>query len=550
TGITFKPESKVHMPCEPCILGKMTRGPFQPSTTSTTRPGECVFSDIKGPFRAAGLNRDYRYYVTYIDHFTRYTELFLLKRKSDQLDAFKAYEARMLTLHKHSVSCVEQLQTDNAGEYLSNACQAYYREKGIHHRTIIAYDSESNGLPERLNRAIMEIAEPMRVRANLSQEYWPFFVMAAVYLLNRRPHSSLPNRMTPFEAKYHKKPDLAHLRVLGCDAWVLTPTATRQNLDPHAKRAIFVGYATSQKAYQLWDPIHQRLLVSRDVIFNESGFSFWRDTNKEHDLDQRHYLPDEYITVPSPNDNAPVDRNDRNLDDTDDHIASSHELTDINQDCDSDETNCHDSLSKLPSQQELPVAPEDIDDSVPPPVLRYPQRERHTPGEWWKCSQAQYVNTKPGDQFFDDTIAHVKYNAYNATTHESLPHDDLPRPPLNDVQASDVKVPSSLREALNSPYGGYWSDAAHQEFRTLINFKTWQLRELPHGRKAIQCKWVFAIKPKDDGTIDKFKARLVIKGFSQRPGIDFDETFAPVAHQESMRLLLALAAQHGYHLRH
>jgi hypothetical protein len=55
---------------------------------------------------------------------------------------------------------------------------------------------------------------------------------------------------------------------------------------------------------------------------------------------------------------------------------------------------------------------------------------------------------------------------------------------------------------------------------------------------------------REDGTIEKFKARLVIKGFSQRPGIDYDETFAPVAHQESIRLLPALAAQHGYYIRH
>lgn len=90
----------------------------------------------------------------------------LLKSKADQLDTFKVFEARMRTQHKHAVSCVEQLQTDNAGECLSRACKAYCLEKGIHHQTIVAYDSESNGLPERLNRSIMEIAESSRMRAN------------------------------------------------------------------------------------------------------------------------------------------------------------------------------------------------------------------------------------------------------------------------------------------------------------------------------------------------------------------------------------------------
>jgi hypothetical protein len=116
--------------------------------------------------------------------------------------------------------------------------------------------------------------------------------------------------------------------------------------------------------------------------------------------------------------------------------------------------------------------------------------------------------------------------------------------------AYDVEEPRSLREAIDGPFGGYWSDAARNEFRSLTQFKTWKLERLPQGRKAIASKWVFKVKANANCSIEKFKARLVVKGFSQRPGIDYDETFAPVAHQESIRMLLALAAQHGYKLRH
>src|SRR5271169_5627672 len=127
--------------------------------------------------------------------------------------------------------------------------------------------------------------------------------------------------------------------------------------------------------------------------------------------------------------------------------------------------------------------------------------------------------------------------------------DKLPRPCLDGIMASDIKIPGNLGEALDGPYGGYFSDAVHKEFKNLIHFETFELRQLPPGRKAISCKWTFKVKAKADGTIDKFKAHLMIQGYSQRPGIDFDETFAPVAHQESIRMLLALAAQHGYRLR-
>jgi len=64
---------------------------------------------------------------------------------------------------------------------------------------------------------------------------------------------------------------------------------------------------------------------------------------------------------------------------------------------------------------------------------------------------------------------------------------------------------------------------------------TWKLTELPEGRKAVGCKWVFKVKSKPDGTVERFKARLVAKGFSQQPGTDFDETFAPVVRMNTLR---------------
>ncbi|WP_220089422.1 reverse transcriptase domain-containing protein, partial [Bacillus sp. SRB_331] len=76
-----------------------------------------------------------------------------------------------------------------------------------------------------------------------------------------------------------------------------------------------------------------------------------------------------------------------------------------------------------------------------------------------------------------------------------------------------------------------------------------ELCPLPIGRQAIANKWIFKVKPDDEGFVHKFKARLVIKGFSQRPGIDFNETFSPVAHLASVRIIFALAASLNLTLR-
>ena len=88
------------------------------------------------------------------------------------------------------------------------------------------------------------------------------------------------------------------------------------------------------------------------------------------------------------------------------------------------------------------------------------------------------------------------------------------------------------------------------ELQSIDENKTWTLATLPAGKQAIGLKWVFKLKKNSAGEVIKHKARLVVKGYAQRPGVDYDEVFAPVARLESVRLLLAIAAQAGWEVHH
>jgi hypothetical protein len=110
-----------------------------------------------------------------------------------------------------------------------------------------------------------------------------------------------------------------------------------------------------------------------------------------------------------------------------------------------------------------------------------------------------------------------------------------------------AEEPQSIEQALSELC---WRQAIQTEMQSIEANKTWEVSDLPKNQKAIGLKWVFKVKKDPDGNIVKHKARLVAKGYAQRQGVDFNEVFAPVARIETVRVLLALAAQNGWEVHH
>jgi hypothetical protein len=105
-----------------------------------------------------------------------------------------------------------------------------------------------------------------------------------------------------------------------------------------------------------------------------------------------------------------------------------------------------------------------------------------------------------------------------------------------------------VEEALSGPYADKWKAAMDTEMQTLLERGTWELTQLPPGKKPVGVKWVFKVKTNSDGSLEKFKARLVAKGFTQIEGEDFFQIFAPVSDYTTARMLLAVAAVRKYAL--
>lgn len=158
-----------------------------------------------------------------------------------------------------------------------------------------------------------------------------------------------------------------------------------------------------------------------------------------------------------------------------------------------------------PQEQEVPVQPQ----------VR-PARARRPPGEWWRV-QANNSDTHHFQEY--------------ALSVDSLPSE-----------------PRSYQEAISGKDSIRWKNAMQEEMDSLLKNEVWELVPLPKDRKPISCKWIYKIKMNPDQSIERYKARLVVRGFSQRHGIDFAETFAPVAKYTSLRLLFGMAVQFDLHI--
>ena len=130
----------------------------------------------------------------------------------------------------------------------------------------------------------MESARSMIYHAGLPLDFWAKARNTAVYVHNRSPTTCLKDK-TPYECLFGKKPDLSHLRLLGCKCYVHIPNSNRQKLDQKSYEAIFIGYPDGTEGYKVYDVKKDRFMISRDVSFFESKFPF-REKSKQDDVMQ------------------------------------------------------------------------------------------------------------------------------------------------------------------------------------------------------------------------------------------------------------------------
>lgn len=352
------------------------------------------------------------------------------------------------------------------------------------------------------------MAQALLRQRQVPAEFWGEAMVTAVYILNRLSTKSLTG-LTPYKAWYGRKPAVSHLRVFGCRAYAKEMGHTSKLAD-RSRAGVFLSYAEGAKAYRVLDPMMRRVHTARDVTFDEANG--WDRGAGGEAQPTTEFIIEYHYEMP---------------------------------------------LAAAPA---TPMAAAAASPAASPPSVAAPaspMAAATSPA----TPHAPPVPTAPPPEFVtplsqDDArldVEHGESPPIRYRTYDNLLWEDEPVPGLaeRNLDAELHLVSTGEPASFAEPDGdSAWRMAMQEEIDSIERNCTWELSDLPAGHRAITLKWVYKLKRNETGEVIKHKARLVARGFVQQEGIDFDEVFAPVARMESVRLLLALAAQEGWQVHH
>jgi hypothetical protein len=281
-----------------------------------------------------------------------------------------------------------------------------------------------------------------------------------------------------------------------------------------------------------------KLILARDVVFDEASFPYKHQTEHVPYSDQPPIDVDDSAEGDADSEYSPESSDD-------DGDSSDHSATDGDQPGDqpSDEVRnpTQPPLSPLsiPANIELPSAHEHKDADVPGSdrTRSLPNELRSVPGSVLRRSSRSNKNVPP------ERLAYAVNQGAGGVKHNQKSVNE----PITDAPISDAD-PATFAQAMARPDSKEWAEAADREIKAMHDNGTWTLTELPQNRKLIRTTWVFKRKYNPDGSIEKYKARLCAKGFTQVQGVDYTDTFSPVPQPSSLRVVLAVATQLGLSL--
>lgn len=548
--------------CPTCQSWKAVRPPKNDTPKHPTQQGMLLHIDIAGPFDPS--RRGNRWLVVIVDDFSNAVEVVPTKQKSEAFTVLRDTATRWSRQFGNDVRIV---RSDGDSVFLSEEAKLWYREEGIRHQVTPRYTPELNGKAERYIRTIKDGIRSMLGGSCLGHAYWDYAAQYFVVIHNKT--TVIPDtEETVWETLTMRHPNLHTVRQFGQVNYVQIPSSVRRKdtFDTqNALRCKILGQDPDVSGWIVLVEATNEIIRSRDV------------KQLTGTVDP---IPDDVIDLTPSNDMT-------------EHVEEEDEEPPMEED-DSDEMELEleeENTDNPPSEVSMEVVEPKPTRQIQITPITFERVEQPTKPGYDKATHRYIDKTgiivnesliddlKQRHQMKEDLGEEARgllkrWKHYQLTTksrsispepeelgrgqrQRKAPthHDDerwhgsnarnaflASETALGVTTSSGDRDPTTYQQATSPSNIKLWQPAITKELDNLRAKKVFRPWKLPQGRKAITCRWIFTTKRDADGVITKRKARLVARGFSQQPGVDFEETFAPVSRLVSLRILLTLAA--------
>nr|GEX81740.1 hypothetical protein [Tanacetum cinerariifolium] len=477
-----------------CLMARKSKRASHPPkpVPSSKQRLHLLHMDLCGPMRGASINGK-RYVLVIVDDYSRYTWVHFLRTK------------------------------DETPEFLRNILIVL----ASHMKLSAAKTPQQNGVVERRNRTLVEVSRTMLIFSHAPLFLWAEAIATACYTQNRSIIHRYFNK-TPYELIQGRKSDISYLHIFGALCYPKNDREDIGKLSAKGDIGFFIGYSANSVAYKVYNRRTRKIMETMNVTFDElSAMDFEQNSLRpglqsmtsgqisselkltyasstitpqrpsERDLDvlfeplHNEYLGGRPSEAPRAIHAAPAVQN---------HQAPTVSMILTP----SPTTSAADNVPNAVSERDLFVNP------------------FGTPSTESVVSSTQYV---------DDSNMHTFYQPY--------PHDYQ----WTKDHPLDIMKPKTVKEALTDPA---WIESMQEELHQFIRLDVWELVPSPDDIKPLTLKWLFKNKHDEENMVIRNTTRLVVRGYRREKGIDFEDSFAPVARMEAIRILFAYAAHKGF----
>jgi hypothetical protein len=582
--------------CDACLLTKMTlaklRKTLIPNAPKITFVGELIHTDVKGPFRTKSINGEY-YWILFIDDCSGMVWIYFLKRKLDTLiHGVKRFYNEVL-LRKGINRC--RLRLDNGGEYFSDQSKEFAYNNGICLEPIAAHHAKLNGTAERMNRTILFMERPMRRQGGLPKFTWTKSARHAVWIKCRLPRAGRASPISEWDGEHPSA--LSHLSY-GQPGTIYKHMNTAGTMADTGEHVKFVGYDDiSSRSFQVYRERDRRILITPDVVFPSTSLRI-----VSHNVQPEHV--DDEVEDSKNYEEDLMDTSEAKVFEENTTLGNNPIDDDEVKDTDSSSSDKRLSQGERLSTHKAPTTSTLVDDNgvksphqshhIPPNKNRGPTHDMPIPVNTTLVDVSDQHAPRQGDRAHknnnkknhementghapeEPVIAASRRGTRNPkpiqrlvflmslccavlTPDDTTPTviDDNPLPEhtqrLNELLGDHMYMlfaePLNYTHATTGPEKAMWTQAIRNEFTGLDDQHTWEYVLIPEGVKLLKTKWVFKIK-RVEGRETIYRARLVVKGYTQVEGVDYHEIFSPVVRHSTVRLVLAICAHYGLFTRH